>query len=193
MNGSFLHKEFYKISPERVGQKILKKVIFFCWKKIVNFTCGTPSKVLSFSEPDTCSYVISAQYSGCYGNYFLRLTFRSKKRCRIRIFNIDTARHPNPCDTGNGGCQGNSVCSWAGLGSSVVCTPATVSKCPACWKKNVENECEFDTSATECFTQTCNNGAMQLSINFNNLFNSQTSDIGDYNAQIGVDAQNWPS
>ena len=34
---------------------------------------------------------------------------------------------------------------------------------------------------------------MQLSINFENLFNSQAADIGDYDAQIGVDAENWPS
>jgi len=67
------------------------------------------------------------------------------------------------------------------------------SKCPACWKENDANECEFDTSATECFTQTCNNGAMQLSINFENLFNSKAADIGDYDATIGVDLENWPS
>merc|ERR1712227_172262 len=66
-------------------------------------------------------------------------------------------------------------------------------KCPACWKENDANECEFDTSATECFTQTCNNGAMQLSINFENLFNSKAADIGDYDATIGVDLENWPS
>ena len=30
---AFLRKEFYKISPERVGQKILKKVIFFVERK----------------------------------------------------------------------------------------------------------------------------------------------------------------
>jgi len=66
-------------------------------------------------------------------------------------------------------------------------------KCPACWKENDANECEFDTSATECFTQTCNNGAMQLSINFENLFNSKSADIGDYDATIGVDLENWPS
>ena len=34
---------------------------------------------------------------------------------------------------------------------------------------------------------------MQLSINFENLFNSKASNIGDYDAQIGVDAENWPS
>merc|ERR1711868_259879 len=67
------------------------------------------------------------------------------------------------------------------------------SKCPACWKENDANECEFDTSATDCFTQTCNNGAMQLSINFENLFNSHAADLGEYNQEVGVDNENWPS
>ena len=70
---------------------------------------------------------------------------------------------------------------------------APVSKCPSCWTENDEGVCEFDTSATDCFTQTCTNGAMQLSINFRNLFNSAESDLGEYNSEIGVDNENWPS
>ena len=69
----------------------------------------------------------------------------------------------------------------------------SVSKCPPCWTENDEGVCEFDTSATDCFTQTCNNGAMQLSINSKNLFNSQASDLGEYNQEVGVDNKNWPS
>jgi len=70
---------------------------------------------------------------------------------------------------------------------------ASDSKCPACWTENDEGVCEFDTSAADCFTQTCNNGAMQLSINFENLFNSNAADLGEYNQELGVDNENWPS
>ena len=72
-------------------------------------------------------------------------------------------------------------------------TEAENSKCPSCWTANDEGVCEFDASAQECFTQTCNNGAMQLNINFKNLFNSDAADLGEYSQEIGLDDENWPS
>ena len=67
--------------------------------------------------------------------------------------------------------------------------------CPPCWVENKEGVCVFDFShpPKNCFTQTCHNGAMQLDMNFKNLFHSQGSDLGKYNQQIGVDHEKWPS